>query len=529
MARGSEEHEAQRQPQVAPRFRAFVSYSHADAANARWLQGRLEAYRVPGRLAHRLGPLGDGRGRMGQVFRDREDLPAAADLSAAVRDAIAGSQALIIVCSPAAARSRWVAREITLFAAIHPDRPILAALFDGEPEQALPPALADNGAEPLAADFRQAGDGRRLAFLKLVAGLLALPLDELIQRDAQRRQRRVTAVTVAAMAMMLVLSAMTAVALSARYEAEQQRAEAEGLVSYMLTDLRERLKGVGRLDIMDDVNRRAIAFYADQGRPETLPDDSLERRAMIIGAMGEDAQNAGDLNLAETRYLILHKTTQALLAKHPRDPARIFAHARSENRLALLAITRERLVEAAERLRRTRALLATISDWGVERADWLRLSAYAHGNSCATLLKRRLPARRALPECTGAVALNERLAALFPGDRGASYDLVFHYLWLAEAQIAADRPAEARVSQARYLDLMRRQIARDPDNMLWREQEMELYVRHARLLRSAGDAPAGRRFLVAAKGLADRLIARDPNNSVWSRYRSRVSQILKEE
>ena len=49
---------------------------------------------------------------------------------------------------------------------------------------------------------------------------------------------------------MLVMGVLTAAALNARFEAERQRGEAEGLVGFMLTDLRHELKGFGRLDVM---------------------------------------------------------------------------------------------------------------------------------------------------------------------------------------------------------------------------------------------------------------------------------------
>lgn len=513
------------------RFRAFVSYSHADAAAARRLQRRLETYRVPRRLAGRVPGIGAGEGRVGPVFRDREDLPASADLSEAVKEALARSQALIVLCSPSAARSPWVAREIALFHAIHPGRPVLAALIRGTPDEAFPAEIRRHGVEPLAADFRREGDGPRLAFLKVVAGILGIPLDELVQRDAQRRQRRVMAVTAAAVAAMLILAAMTMIAISARGEAERQRAaaerqraKAEEMVEYMLSDLRPTLKAVGRLELLAKVNRRALDYYAAQGSLADLPEDSLERRARVIGAIGEDEENGGDHGAARSRYEALHATTAALLAKHPRDPARILAHARSENRLALLAITRKRLDEARPRLAATRRLLASIEAWGRGQPDWLRLAAYAEGNSCATMLRRGEDAAAALGHCRRAVARNEALAALRPGDDSASYDLVFHLAWLAAAQHAAGRGGEARATQARYLALMDRLIARDPDNMLWREQQMELYVRHARFLAAQGDGAGARRYRAAARAISRRLAARDPANAIWADYRKRLAE-----
>ena len=169
------------------------------------------------------------------------------------------------MCSPDAATSPWVAAEIALFRELHPERPILAALLSGEPANAFPAALTANGNEPLAADLRPEGDSKQLGFLKIVAGIAGVPLDTLIQRDAQRRLRRVTAITFSALAAMLAMGIMTTFAIQARNEAARQRSEAEGLVEYMLTDLREKLRGVGRLDVMDAVNERAMEHYRRQG------------------------------------------------------------------------------------------------------------------------------------------------------------------------------------------------------------------------------------------------------------------------
>ncbi len=124
------------------RYRAFISYSHRDAAFGRRLHRRLESYVLPRRLAGQATARGVVPRRLTPIFRDREELPAAHDLSEEVRAALAASEALIVVCSPAAAASPWVAREIETFRALHPDRPILAALAEGEPADAFPTALS---------------------------------------------------------------------------------------------------------------------------------------------------------------------------------------------------------------------------------------------------------------------------------------------------------------------------------------------------------------------------------------------------
>ena len=206
--------------QAGERYWAFVSYSHKDAAFGRRLHRRLESYQLPRRLAGRVTARGTVPARLAPVFRDREELAAASDLSAEVRAALAQSRSLVVVCSPEAAASSWVSREVQLFRALHPERPIFAALHRGEPGQSFPSALRDDGSEavePLAADFRKDRDGDALGFLKLVAGIAGLPLDELVQRDAHRRARRVTAVTAAALSAVVVMSVLTVAAITALF------------------------------------------------------------------------------------------------------------------------------------------------------------------------------------------------------------------------------------------------------------------------------------------------------------------------
>ncbi|HSM11605.1 MAG TPA: toll/interleukin-1 receptor domain-containing protein, partial [Lysobacter sp.] len=192
------------------RFRAFLSYSHADAAWASWLLKRLETYRVPARLVGTTGAHGTIQARLGKLFRDRDELPSAGDLGTTIRSALVDSEWLILICSPTAAKSHWVNAEVEAFLASGRGDRVLCFVVGGAPgstdpdQQCFPPALLQPDAggvlrEPLAADARPSGDGRERAFLKLVAGLLGVGYDALAQREAQRRARRLTAIASASL------------------------------------------------------------------------------------------------------------------------------------------------------------------------------------------------------------------------------------------------------------------------------------------------------------------------------------------
>ena len=90
------------------KYKAFISYSHADNKSADWLHRSLESYRPPKHLVGKETPHGVVPARMAPVFRDRDELSTATDLGAVLNEALAQSACQLVICSPSAAKSHWV-------------------------------------------------------------------------------------------------------------------------------------------------------------------------------------------------------------------------------------------------------------------------------------------------------------------------------------------------------------------------------------------------------------------------------------
>lgn len=510
------------------RYRAFISYSHEDAVAGRRLHRRLERYVVPRRLVGRTTPRGSVPRRLGPIFRDREDLPAADSLSEEVRAALGDSSSLIVVCSPAARRSPWVSREIELFRALHPDRPVLAALIAGTPAESFPDALTGGrgGAhEPLAADLQPAGDGPRLGFLKLAAGMVGVGLDELVQRDTQRRLRAVTAVTAAALAGMLAMALLTATAIGARREAERQRAEAEGMVEFMLTDLRDTLEGVGRLDALDAVNARALDYYEDQD-VERLSPDSLERRARILLAVGANLQARGKLDAAMGQFELARRTTAALLAADPDNPDRMWAHAQSEQSVGVIAFERQNRDEARTAFEAYRDLSDRLVALEPGNALYLREAGYARGNLCSLALTVPRRPEEALADCRIALARMEAAVAASAEPDLYALDLANRHAWLADAWRENGDDARAREHRLAEEVIVRRLTAKDLANMEVRLRWVGLQRALASLEFTAGRPDLARQRLEAALEAADIMVAHEPANESWAALRRKTADNL---
>jgi tetratricopeptide (TPR) repeat protein len=229
------------------KYRAFISYSHADEKWARWLHRSLETYRIPKHLIGQKTPMGSVPRKLAPVFRDREELASATDLGAKLTEALEGSACQIIICSKAGARSHWVNEEILAYKRLGRSDRIFSLIVDGEPyasdvpgqeeEECFPQALrfqmgadrelSSTPAEPIAADARQGKDGKTHAKVKLIAGILGVGFDDLRQRELQRRNRRLAIISSSAVAGMVFAIGLATTAIIARNEAELQRGRAE--------------------------------------------------------------------------------------------------------------------------------------------------------------------------------------------------------------------------------------------------------------------------------------------------------------
>ena len=211
-------------------YDVFISYRHVglDKEIAALLHRRLEAFRTPKALVRAGLPQ-----RLHRVFRDQEEFAASSDLSASIRETLSSSRYMIVICSPRAPLSKWVAREIQEFQEINSAHRILALLIEGEPQEAFPPGLyvargGDNGptSEPLAADIRAPSRRRirralKVEILRILAPILGCTYDALRQRDHERARHRLLLLAAGSLCLAVVLAGLAGFALLMQFAAHE--------------------------------------------------------------------------------------------------------------------------------------------------------------------------------------------------------------------------------------------------------------------------------------------------------------------
>jgi tetratricopeptide (TPR) repeat protein len=525
------------------RYYAFLSYSHKDQELADWLHRELEEFKVPPALAGKLTANGVIPKRLTPVFRDQHELAAADDLGEEIREALDCSQFLIVLCSPDAARSHWTNAEIEAFKKIRPDGCVLAAIASGEPfasdiagreaEECFPPALRQKfdrrgrptgkRAEPLAADLRDEGEGRRTGFLKLVAGMLGVGLDDLVQREATRRHRRLAWLAAASVAGMAVTSTLAVTAIQARDSARDQRREAEGLVAFMLGDLKDKLEPIGRLDALDGVGSRVLAYYSKQDAAE-LSDAALSQRSRALSLTAEVAYLRGDLNGAQRLYREAMAGTAETIRRNPEDPQRLYDHAQNVFWAGDIARQIGKASEAEAAMREYKRLADQMVTLDPNNMKWRMEQQNANANLGVLLFEQRRFAE-ATSQFTRALANIEALATADPGNSDYQKSLTESQTWLADGLKAEGHLQEAIALRERHVALLQQLLQKSGD-VEYRQKLVPAERYLGELYAFRGQIPAALEHYRAAVAHSELLIAREPDNSRWRYFSARARMDL---
>jgi len=95
-------------------YSAFISYKSEDEKWAKWLQRKLEHYRLPTIIAREKPHLTK---KLAPVFKYTTDIKPGY-LAEVLKQNLKKSKYLIVICSPLAAKSVWVGKEISEFIAL---------------------------------------------------------------------------------------------------------------------------------------------------------------------------------------------------------------------------------------------------------------------------------------------------------------------------------------------------------------------------------------------------------------------------
>jgi tetratricopeptide (TPR) repeat protein len=491
---------------------------------------------VPRALAGQLSEHGVIPKRLTPIFRDQHELAAADDLGEEIEEALAHSRFLIVLCSPDAAKSRWTNAEIETFKRSRPDGCVFAVIAAGEPfasempgredEECFPPALKQKydrrghptgkRAEPLAADLRDQGDGQRVGLMKLIAGMLGVGLDDLLQRETTRRQRRLAYLAAASLAGMAITSTLAITAIHARNEAREQRREAEGLVGFMLGDLKDKLEPFGRLDAVVGVGSRVLAYYRKQDTSQ-LSDAALLQRSRALSLMGQVAFLRGNMSGATRFYQEAMSGTGEAVRRNPDDPQRLYDHAQNVFWIAYINDSQGNLRPAEAGMREYKKLATQMVALEPNNMKWRMEDEDADVNLGLVLYERR-QFSAAVTRFSQAVGMIQALSTADPGNDQYQQNLAETLAWLADAEFASGHLDTAINVRQRHIAVLSRLISAPNSNVRYRQRLIPAEESLGKLYLMRGQSDLALQHLRAGVSAAEQLLPVEPGNTLWLNY-----------
>ena len=297
-----------------------------------------------------------------------------------------------------------------------------------------------------------------------------------------------------------------------RAQADDRRVAVEGLMAFMLGDLRERLEPIGKLAILELPARKALAYYDD--RRDQLDPGERQSRAVALENLGDVLRSRGELAGAEAQYQeALAVRRQLTMAGHTQPEWRY----RDASLQAAIGDLHQLQGASLEAIRDYRAAIATLSELSAARPDDRR-GPRGHMlvlEKLGSLLTARRDFAGAEREHRAALAIATQRATAAPDDIEAQLDVVGPQNTVGDTLAAAGDPAGALTAYRATLARITALTERAPEDT--RRVRM-LHLTHQRIgvvLATQGDVTGALQHYRASAALCERLVAHDPQNSGW--------------
>jgi tetratricopeptide (TPR) repeat protein len=312
---------------------------------------------------------------------------------------------------------------------------------------------------------------------------------------------------------MLVTSSLAVVAMDARHTATEQRRQAEGLVGFMLGDLRDKLEPLGRLDVLDSVGSRALEYYQKQDKSE-LSDEALAQRSKALTLMGEVANARGDLTGALKHYQEALASTAETLRRYPDDPQRLFDHAQNVYWVGYIAYQRGQVGEAWNRFNQYRRLANRMVALAPANKDYQLEEMYANSNLGTVHMDERRYAQATVAfEATLRPA--ESLASAEPRNLDYQKHLGEALAWLADAYEMSGEVEKALAERERGLRLLSAHLRQHPRDTYLQRMIMTTYGAIGRLHGARGQVASGIQESLRGVAISETLFQIEPDNTEW--------------
>lgn len=330
-------------------------------------------------------------------------------------------------------------------------------------------------------------------------------------RKARRRDQVRLTVMAAMVVLALVAGVASLVAYSSKRVAQQRRAEAEGLMGFMLGDFADKLRPLGRLDLLDSVSGKALEYLAVNDDSNAA---SLTNRAKALQVIAEVSFARSDSKAA----LSALDSARAILLRQLGVNAQSWEVVKALGANAFwhgrIYLNKGDLARAEEQFKLYQQYSDRLNRIDPEDAEGWVEQSYAHTNLGQLALKRGDSVAAARDFATS-IELKQRALVRKPNDKTLLAELANSLSWLASTRESLGALDDALRLYDREVKVVSRLYESSPSDSLWAKNTAVALQHRGWLKAMMGQTEEGEADLAQAEQLLQTVVSREPNHRVW--------------
>ncbi|NVE00931.1 winged helix-turn-helix domain-containing protein [Massilia sp. BJB1822] len=331
-----------------------------------------------------------------------------------------------------------------------------------------------------------------------------------------RKADRIRLAIVAAMAMLVVLAGFLGVtARSAQHQAEQHRMEAEELLVFMLGDFVDKLRPIGRLELLDSVSAKALNYLSRNTSTENNQ-IALSQRAKALQVIAEVNITRSNTPAAIDALSAARSILQKLLKDSPENSELLKNSGANAFWLGQIYFDRNELKKSETFLIDYKKFSERLLYSSPKDVASIMELSYAH-NSLGSLFLKKYNYQEAASNFEKSMSLKKQALDISPDDETIHIGYANSLSWLANTKVRLGRLIDAKDLYHKEISLLKRIEKRQLTNTLLSSRLALALWNRAELNQALGYSSAAADDFEEAESKLLSLTKFEPENKIWQK------------
>ncbi len=345
------------------------------------------------------------------------------------------------------------------------------------------------------------------------------------QKRARRRQWVRTGVAAALVGLTVISLLMAQLSKQSQQLAQQKRVEAESLLGFMVGEFAQKLRTVGRMDLLDGISNKALEYFVDSGNSNAgLSFTARLQHGQTMEAIGEVALSRHKPEEAREALTLAQSVFQTLLKEQPENFELLKQLGANAFWLSTIPFERGDYAQAEIYVQQYLQYSESMYHLQPDNLDSIQELSYAT-NTLGSLAHRNNEFHKAQDFFSTSLELKLQALNQMPDDVLLLTDLASTYSWLASSALSMG-DAQASIEFLGLEQQTFQQVkAREHQNLQADFEQALSFYRQALLLKHQRQHSAASDSALQAHRLLSKLVDADPDNAAWLVTQKRV-QVL---